>query len=99
MELFYKTRQDESIKTNIPSSQIEKNLLEHDKDQFNSYASVEMMQYCNHPHDTQTNEALNQAIANVAPKSMCYSGTYSLNSCIGVIIGVHNLGIHDFGNS
>jgi len=57
------------------------------------------MQYCNHPHDTQTNEALNQAIANVAPKSMCYSGTYSLNSCIGVIIGVHNLGIHDFGNS
>jgi hypothetical protein len=29
------------------------------------------MSYCNHPFDTQTNEALNQAIANVAPKSIC----------------------------
>lgn len=29
-----------------------------------------MIQYCNHPHDTQTSEALNQATANVAPKSV-----------------------------
>ena len=50
------------------------------KDIFNQYASVEMMQYCNHPHDTQTNEALNQAIANIAPKSVCYA-----MGCYGVI--------------
>ena len=55
-----------------------------------------MMKYCTHPHDTQTNEALNQAIANVAPKSVCYSGTNSLNSRIGIIIGVHNMGLYSF---
>jgi hypothetical protein len=52
------------------------------KEHFNYYASVEMMEYCTHPHNTQTNEALNQVIANVAPKSVCYSGTISLNSRI-----------------
>jgi len=66
------------------------------KEHFNYYASVEMMRYCTHPHDTQTNEALNQAIANVAPKSVCYSGTISLNSRIGLIIGIHNMGLHSF---
>jgi len=60
------------------------------------YASVEMMEYCTHPHDTQTKEALNQAIANVAPKSMCYSGTVSLNSRIAIVIGMHNLGLYEF---
>jgi hypothetical protein len=50
------------------------------------------MACCNHPFDTQTNEALNQAIANVAPKSVCYSSTISLYSRIALIIGVHNLG-------
>ena len=50
------------------------------------------MAYCNHPYDTQTNEALNQSIATVAPKSTCYSGTFSLYSRIGLIIGIHNLG-------
>jgi hypothetical protein len=38
---------------------------------FKHYASVDMMQYCNHPHDTQTNEVLNQAITNIALKSVC----------------------------
>jgi len=66
------------------------------KEHFDTYASMEMMQCCNHPHDTQTNEALNQAIANVAPKSVCYSGTISLNSCIAIVIGIHNLGLHAF---
>jgi hypothetical protein len=66
------------------------------KEHFNYYASVEMMQYCTHPYDTQTNEALNQSIANVAPKSMCYSGTTSLNSWIAITIGVHNLGLYPF---
>jgi hypothetical protein len=50
------------------------------------------MGYCNHPFDTQTNEALNQAIAKVAPKSVCYSSTTSLNARIALVIGVHNLG-------
>jgi hypothetical protein len=50
------------------------------------------MSYCNHPFDTQTNEALNQAIAKVAPKSVCYSSTTSLNARIALVIGVHNLG-------
>jgi hypothetical protein len=47
---------------------------------FEQYASLKMMQYCKHPYETQTNEALNQAIANVSPKSVCYSGTISLYS-------------------
>jgi hypothetical protein len=63
---------------------------------FSQYASVEMMQYCNHPHDTQTNEALNQAIAVVAPKSVCYSGTISLFSRIALVIGIHNMGYYNF---
>jgi hypothetical protein len=63
---------------------------------FSQYASVEMMQYCNHPHDTQTNEALNQAIAVVAPKSVCYSGTVSLYSRIALVIGIHNMGYYYF---
>jgi hypothetical protein len=31
------------------------------------------MAYCIHPFDTQTNETLNKAITNVAPKSISYS--------------------------
>jgi hypothetical protein len=38
------------------------------KEIFDQYVSVDIMQYCNHPHNMQTNEALNQAIANIAPK-------------------------------
>ncbi len=55
-----------------------------------------MMQYCNHPHDTQTNEALNQANAVVAPKSVCYSGTISLYNRIALVIGIHNMGHYYF---
>jgi hypothetical protein len=50
------------------------------------------MGYCNHPFDTQTNEALNQAIAKVVPKSVCYSSTISLNMRIALVIGIHNMG-------
>jgi predicted RNA methylase len=57
---------------------------------------VEMMQYCNHPHDAQTNEAQNQAIAVVTPKRFCYSGTISLYSRIALVIAIHNMGYYDF---
>jgi len=66
------------------------------KEIFDQYASVDMMRYCNHPHDTQTNEALNQAIANIAPKSVCYSGNISLFSRIALVIGTHNMGYYEF---
>jgi hypothetical protein len=59
---------------------------------FDQYANISQMAYCNHPFDTQTNEALNQAIANVAPKSVCYSSTVSLNARIALVIGIHNMG-------
>jgi hypothetical protein len=54
------------------------------------------MEYCNHPFDTQTNESLNQAIATVAPKHTCYSGSCSLQSRISIVIGVHNFSNLDF---
>lgn len=54
------------------------------------------MNYCNHPFDTQTNEALNQAIATVAPKNVCYSSSGSLFSRVAIVIGVHNLGNDSF---
>jgi hypothetical protein len=66
---------------------------------FEQYASVEMMSYCTHPHDTQTNKALNNAIANIAPKSLCYSGTISLYSRISLVIGIHNMGHYYFFQS
>jgi hypothetical protein len=66
------------------------------KEIFNQYASVDMMWYCYHTHDTQTNEALNQAIASIAPKSVCYSGSISLYSHITLAIGTHNMGYYDF---
>jgi hypothetical protein len=66
------------------------------KDIFNQYTSVEMMQYCNHPHDMQTNEALNQAIANIAPKSVCYSVLISLYSRIAYVIGIHSMGHYHY---
>jgi hypothetical protein len=59
---------------------------------FDQYANLVQMAYCNHPFDTQTNEALNQSIAIVAPKSICYSSTTSLNSRIALVIGIHNMG-------
>ena len=59
---------------------------------FDQYANLEQMGYCNHPYDTQTNESLNQAIATLAPKNTCYSGTISLYSRIALVIGIHNLG-------
>jgi hypothetical protein len=69
------------------------------KEIFGQYASVGQMSYCNHPFDTQTNEAINQAIANVAPKSVCYSGTVSLMSRVALVVGVHNMGHIDFFRS
>jgi len=58
---------------------------------FNQYACIEQMEYCNHPFDTQTNEALNQAIMMVAPKNVCFSSTGSLFSWVAMVIGIHNL--------
>jgi len=63
---------------------------------FEQYANVQQMNYCNHPFDTQTNEALNQAIATVAPKNVCYSSSGSLFSRVAIVIGVHNLGNDSF---
>ena len=62
------------------------------KEVFDQYANITMMAQCNHPYDTQTNEALNNAVANVAPKTVYYSGTISLSSRICLIIGIHNMG-------
>jgi len=44
---------------------------------FDHYMNVTQMGFCNYPFDTQTNEALNQAITNSAPKSVCYSSSTS----------------------
>jgi len=66
------------------------------KEIFAQYSSIEMMSYCNHPYDTQTNEALNQVIATVALKSVCYSGSISLLSRIALVIGIHNRGYYNF---
>jgi len=62
---------------------------------FDQYAYVEQMAYCNHPFDMQTNESLNQAIATLAPKNVCYSSSGSLYSQVALVIGIHNLG-YDF---
>jgi hypothetical protein len=53
------------------------------------------MAYCNHPFDTQTNESLNQAIATIAPKNVCYSSTGSLYSRVALVIAIHNLGYEE----
>jgi hypothetical protein len=60
------------------------------------YASVEMMVYCNHFFDTQTNESLSESIANVALKNICYSNSVTLFSRIALVIGSHNLGYSKF---
>jgi len=62
------------------------------KKNFDQYANVTQMGYCNHPFDTQTNGALNQSIANSAPKSVCYSSMTSLNTRVALVMGIHNLG-------
>jgi hypothetical protein len=59
---------------------------------FDQYAAIQQMEYCNHCFDTQTNESLNEAIATVAPKNVCYSNIISLYSRIALVIGIHNLG-------
>jgi len=66
------------------------------KNIFDQYASVEMMAYCNHFFDTQTNKSLNESIANVAPKNICYSNSVSLFSRIALVIGCNNLGYSRF---
>jgi hypothetical protein len=57
---------------------------------FDQYA--DQMAYCNHPFDTQSNEALNQSIATLAPKSTCYSGSISLYLWLALVISIHNFG-------
>jgi hypothetical protein len=54
------------------------------------------MSYCNHFFDTQTNEALNCAVANMAPKSVYYSSTISLFSRVALVTGMHNMGHVNF---
>ena len=66
---------------------------------FDQYTSVEQMGYCKHLFDTQTNESLNESIANVAPKNVCYSNSISLFSRVSIVIGVHNLGYSNFFHS
>jgi hypothetical protein len=41
---------------------------------------------------THSIQALNQETANVAPKSVSYSSTASLNARIALVIGIHNMG-------
>jgi hypothetical protein len=62
------------------------------KEVFDQYANPTMMVQCSNLFDTKTNEALNNAVANVVPKTVCYSGTSSLSSRISLIIGIHNMG-------
>jgi hypothetical protein len=59
---------------------------------FDQYVCIKQMAYGNHPFNTQTNESLNQAIATVAPKNVCYSGSGIFYSRIAMLIGIHNLG-------
>jgi hypothetical protein len=54
------------------------------------------MSYCNHPFDTQTNECLNQAIATLTPKNVCYSSSIILFSRVALVVGIHNLGYELF---
>jgi hypothetical protein len=63
---------------------------------FDQYTSIDQMRYCNHLFDTQTKESLSKSIAQLAPKSVCYSGTNSLNSQIAIVIGILNLGYQTF---
>jgi len=60
------------------------------------YACIPQMEYFNHPFDTQTNKAWNQAIATVAPKNVCYSSSGSLFSRVTMVIGIHSLGKDSF---
>jgi hypothetical protein len=60
------------------------------------YACVEQMAYCNHPFYTQMKKSLNEAIATVAPKNVCYSNSISLYSRVPLVIGIHNLGYEKF---
>jgi hypothetical protein len=57
---------------------------------FDHYTSVEQMGYCNHLFDTQTNASLNESIANVTPKNVCYSNSISLFTHVALVIGLHN---------
>ena len=49
-----------------------------------------------HPHDTQLNEAMNNAFSYVAPKNKNYSRSMELNTRISMVIGMHNVGKYNF---
>ena len=49
-----------------------------------------------HPFTTQLNESLNMRAAETAPKCKNYSRTASLDYRISIVVGVHNIGSHDF---
>ena len=49
-----------------------------------------------HPHDTQLNEAMNNAFSYVAPKNKNDSRSMELMSRISMVIGMHNIGKYNF---
>ena len=56
----------------------------------------ERLIYMIHPFTTQLNKSLNMRAAETAPKCKNYSRTESLDCRISIVVGIHNIGSHDF---
>ena len=63
---------------------------------FERFTTKKAMVEILHPHDTQLNEAMNNAFSYVAPKNKNYSRSMELMSRISMVIGMHNIGKYNF---
>jgi hypothetical protein len=55
----------------------------------------EKLKECNHPYDSQTNEAFNTSVAQVAPKNYVFARTISLKARISVAVIRHSVGMDE----
>jgi hypothetical protein len=51
-----------------------------------------------HSMDSQVNESLNNTISWLAPKNKVYCGSGSLTNCIGIAVGINQLGMVEYFN-
>ena len=60
------------------------------------FVTDEKLREMMHPYNTQCNESLNMRLVELAPKHKNFSRTKSLNYRVSMVVGHHNVGMHQF---
>ena len=78
------------------SNVVDREVYDQIKKAYSPYVTDERLEECYHEYDTQKNEAMNTAVARVAPKNRTYCRSKSLMARICLVVGEQNMGHEEF---